>query len=232
MKKLGFPVPGEKAGGGGGSSGEVAAKSPLSKKSSDSQQSPVYTNKGVFFGMQLLDIEDHLTHNSVDGKVAEWDEWRESVRAEFLHSASTTEDANNFARKLAWLGRRLKPIAHNLSWTSEEHAKWLQWCEECTEWGTKNHYVRDNITESIRWAEAVIVNKGKTPENVVCSENTVAALISALEKDAVCHEALIELQNEASDREVKAARVKAEEERQFILDKAKRAIRGFLEADV
>ena len=42
----------------------------------------------------------------------------------------------------------------------------------------------------------------------------------------MCHEALIELHNEASDREVKAARVKAEEERQFILDKAKRAIKG------
>ena len=42
----------------------------------------------------------------------------------------------------------------------------------------------------------------------------------------MCHEALIELRNEASDREVKAARVKAEEERQFILDKANSPSKG------
>ena len=166
----------------------------------------------------------------MEGKATEWDEWRDGVREDFIHSASTTEDASRFAQNLAWLGRRLKPEALNISWTSEEQARWLQRCGECTEWGSKTDYFHDNITVSMRWADAVIANKGKPPDNIVAAQDTVAALVSALEKDAVCQEALVALRIGGADvkKNVALARDAAEEERQFTLDKARRYIKGNL----
>jgi hypothetical protein len=67
-----------------------------------------FTKHGAFSAMQLIDVEDHLTWNAVEGKATEWDAWRDGVRADFLHTATTTENANAFAQKMAWLGQRLK----------------------------------------------------------------------------------------------------------------------------
>jgi hypothetical protein len=150
--------------------------------------------------------------------------WRDELRAEFLHSASTTADAAAFAQKLLWMGQRIVPAALHETWTGTMHATWLQRCKECTEWGTKQDYFHENIMESTRWADCVVALKS-APDKVSSAQGTVTALISALDKDAICHQALAVLPS-GGRSDIDAARSSAAKEREAHLKRARAIIGG------
>jgi hypothetical protein len=101
--------------------------------------------------------------------------------------------------------------------------KWLKRCNSCSEWGDSYDYFHDNITESARWAECVLRNR-VSPHGIVCSQDTVAALLSALVKDAICHEAVTVMATGAGQREVAAAKTAAAVERGHMMEEATRTI--------
>jgi len=120
------------------------------------------------------------------------------------------------------------PAALHETWAGTMHATWLQRCKECTDWGTKQDYFQENITESTRWADCVVALKS-APDKIICSQGTVTALISALDKDAICHAALAVLSS-GGRSDIDEARSNAAKEREAHLKRARAIIGGDLAA--
>ena len=196
----------------GGQGGEVRAK---------------FVAKGVFLALQLMSVEDNLHWDAVRGKAAEWDAWRDGVRSEFLHAASVAEDASAFAKKMRWLVDRVKPEAFNAEWTAELRKTWLERCDACVEWGLKADYFHDDPSDSLRWAESVCAMK-KAPGGIHGGKGTVMALLTALEKDAISHEAIADLHAGVPLTDLAPARAREKKARAAIRTRAKSILAGDL----
>ena len=109
-----------------------------------------------------------------------------------LGPTHATRDASAFAKKMRWLVDRVKPEAFNAEWTAELRKTWLERCDACVEWGLKADYFHDDPSDSLRWAESVCAMK-KAPGGIHGGKGTVMALLTALEKDAISHEAIADL---------------------------------------
>lgn len=170
----------------------------------------------VYSALALIHLADRLLPHGLRVEATEVNEWRGRVKRAFIHSKPTAEDAAQFARELTWLGTRLKTEAMNYTWTKSVHDSWLKRCDECTEWGSELDYFHDNITDSMRWATYVITH-GSVPKFIVCGQDTVAALIDALDTDAICVPALEQMRNGARYDQVLHARMAARNERERTL---------------
>jgi len=148
--------------------------------------------------MRLLELEDHLPTEAVDGTHAEWEVLKQQLD-KVLKIPPSTESLHLCAEQLLWIGNHVKAEARHTAWCEGSHAEWCAACEDCCSAGSQKSHWSNSPEEDVTLilkSKALMSKTGtKHPSNAsyTFGSRSLYALATALFDEIVCQPAADDL---------------------------------------